>query len=281
MKIKHPIYSLFYFQYKTSFRRGFSIVSFRAFPCSLVCCSGFPVAQVVEAAECMDYNRLWASMQESYKAGSYMENKAQTRWALIKWLQVCFRWGFHMFSSSAMFRWVSTSFRCFGFSVSTIASNHASPALHWCQDADGTVTPHTNQLKAEPVYHARTFVLWSSYDSYVTLWFDFWQSLSCSKFFSIQVWSLWDEPLRSGCRCLGHAREDWWRWRSEHPREDALHRAGWLCCTCHHPRLGVGQEGARLRDLPHHLRYSGWVSCFNRRITTKHIAQWRRSTQNN
>jgi hypothetical protein len=34
MKINHPIYSLFYFQYKTSFRRGFSIVSFRAFPCS-------------------------------------------------------------------------------------------------------------------------------------------------------------------------------------------------------------------------------------------------------
>jgi len=84
MKINNPIYSLFYFQYKTSFRRGFSIVSFRAFPCSLVCCSSFPVAQVVEAAECMDYNRLWASIQESYKAGSYMENKAQTRWALIK-----------------------------------------------------------------------------------------------------------------------------------------------------------------------------------------------------
>jgi hypothetical protein len=84
MKINHPIYSLFYFQYKTSFRRGFSIVSFRAFPCSLVCCSGLPEAQDVEAPECMDYNRLWASIQESYKAGSYMENKAQTRWALIK-----------------------------------------------------------------------------------------------------------------------------------------------------------------------------------------------------
>ena len=50
---------------------GFTVVSSHVLPFPVPgCFSGFPVAQVIEAAECMDYNRLWASIQESYKAGS-------------------------------------------------------------------------------------------------------------------------------------------------------------------------------------------------------------------
>ena len=147
---------------------------------------------------------------------------------------------------------------------------------HWPpEDADGTVTPHTNQLKAEPVLHVQngTIPVWfcriltaKLYVMNISLTAKlkdiavfFSLSDQCQHCIAVQVRFIGDQPLWSGRCGRGHPWEDRWGRRSEHRGEDVLHGVGWLFCPCHHQRTGVGQAGTRLWNFPHHLWYSGWA----------------------